>query len=540
MQAVSAAAPDDGPVTQQPASPYDNKKRQRQVERSRIHRVLLWLERIAWVVLVTWCALNSVVQWQRDVVHELVDANNLRVYTRGQELLRNVTAGIGVGNTHAKRIGNKKKKKGAATISPYGSSVAAGVYLNTRNESYILGLDAPPSMADVMLEFSGALNAASHGLLGSNVTRTRIDRMGALVDTLHTRLLEEQEKEFAEREAEIGPMSFEDRHIAKLRLRANGGRAQSLRSATQPMIAAVGADEGANDAMKMSKSKKKASVYERRYPRDVLLTDRRYIIGDQMRRPRPTADATSGVGGAEPASLPPEDAEQLRTTSDLCGVTTYFNPAKYKNKLDNFKLFYERVGKGQGLYILAVELAFTSRVDDTEDLFELQAGRDCDDVLHLTTSPSNSLWQKERMMNLGIERLPERCTKVAWIDADSFFSNENWVTETSKLLEELVVVQPYAFLVRLPPGSDWIDPAAINVTTTATNRAEDVVAVNQLYRGAGFVRVTHGRNAQKRYLLEREEEYIGHTGIAWCARRDFLMVRYASNCASAGVIRPLI
>ena len=186
------------------------------------------------------------------------------------------------------------------------------------------------------------------------------------------------------------------------------------------------------------------------------------------------------------------------------------------------------MGLGQGLYVLAVELAFTTKTSavhaDLDSLFELRAGRDADEVIHLTTSPSNTLWQKERMLNLAVARLPARCTKVAWIDADSFFTNERWVADTSALLDHQLVVQPFAFLVRLPPAVDWIDPAAINVTTaTAPGRPPgDVVAVTQLYRGAGYVRVTQGRNAQKHYLLGNEEENIGHSGIAWCARRSFL------------------
>ena len=71
---------------------------------------------------------------------------------------------------------------------------------------------------------------------------------------------------------------------------------------------------------------------------------------------------------------------------------------------------------------------------------ELRAGRDADEVIHLTTSPSNTLWQKERMLNLAVARLPARCTKVAWIDADSFFTNERWVADTSALLDHQLVV----------------------------------------------------------------------------------------------------
>ena len=42
----------------------------------------------------------------------------------------------------------------------------------------------------------------------------------------------------------------------------------------------------------------------------------------------------------------------------------------------------------------------------------------------------------------------------------------------------------------------------MNITATADrNKPEDVVAVTQLYRSAGYVRISQGRNAQKRYFF---------------------------------------
>ena len=61
---------------------------------------------------------------------------------------------------------------------------------------------------------------------------------------------------------------------------------------------------------------------------------------------------------------------------------------------------------GRAHYLAAVELAFG--VDGKLWLGE----SDADVVLSVRTSPENVMWQKERMLNLALDSLPERCTKV--------------------------------------------------------------------------------------------------------------------------------
>lgn len=53
------------------------------------------------------------------------------------------------------------------------------------------------------------------------------------------------------------------------------------------------------------------------------------------------------------------------------------------------------------------------------------------------------LWQKERLLNIAIERLPESVDAIAWIDSDLLFKNSNWLEETKQQLENYDVVQMY-------------------------------------------------------------------------------------------------
>ena len=112
------------------------------------------------------------------------------------------------------------------------------------------------------------------------------------------------------------------------------------------------------------------------------------------------------------------------------GLTTYFNPAKYGNKIENYRKFRED-SKRQGLNLLCVELAFNN------EPFELTKN-DADVLVQVR---SNSImWQKERLLNIGLKHLPKDCDKVAWIDCDIIFKNEYWIEETCKLLEKYIVI----------------------------------------------------------------------------------------------------
>jgi hypothetical protein len=51
------------------------------------------------------------------------------------------------------------------------------------------------------------------------------------------------------------------------------------------------------------------------------------------------------------------------------------------------------------------------------------------------------------------------------MDADTFFTNPNWVAETSARLDTFKVVQPFAWLIRMPPDLFWLNPADIDVAT---------------------------------------------------------------------------
>jgi hypothetical protein len=124
----------------------------------------------------------------------------------------------------------------------------------------------------------------------------------------------------------------------------------------------------------------------------------------------------------------------------LWGIATYFNPAGYRNKYDNFRLFSDSL-KRQGLPLIVVEAVMGDKA------FELQDGA-ADRVIHVRYSAV--LWQKERLYNLALQHLPADCDKVVWLDADVLFASETWVADLSRKLEEFLVVQPFEEAIQLP------------------------------------------------------------------------------------------
>lgn len=185
-----------------------------------------------------------------------------------------------------------------------------------------------------------------------------------------------------------------------------------------------------------------------------------------------------------------------RLPGSLWAVTALFNPVGYASKRANYRRF--RAGLlAAKVPLFAVELAFGDAP------FELGAG----DAEHLVQLRARDvLWQKERLLNLAVARLPADCDKVVWLDADVLFERPDWAERTSELLEDYVALQPFSRSTRLLPG-------------------ESSIPIDELPIGSGEHELLHsmayGVYAKGRGCLDRYLEH-GHSGYAWAARRELL------------------
>lgn len=178
----------------------------------------------------------------------------------------------------------------------------------------------------------------------------------------------------------------------------------------------------------------------------------------------------------------------------LWAVTCYFNPAGYQRKRDNYRAFRQHLR----VPLVAVELTFDGHYhlgpDDADIVVRVEGG----DVL----------WQKERLLNVGIEALPAECDVVAWLDCDVVFESARWPRELREALDRFDLVQLFHERHNLPPDvpveglSDWDRPASA------------MSFVHKFALGAA----THGDLVRNNAQLE-----LGSTaGLAWASRRELL------------------
>jgi hypothetical protein len=141
----------------------------------------------------------------------------------------------------------------------------------------------------------------------------------------------------------------------------------------------------------------------------------------------------------------PTGSASLREGHDLWAITCYFNPAAYRRRLANYRVFRRCLTVPLVTVELAYGPSFELHKDDAEILVQLR-GRDV-------------MWQKERLLNVALRALPRSCRKVAWLDCDIVFAAGDWAERTSALLERFVLVQPFSHLHRMPrdwgPGREW-------------------------------------------------------------------------------------
>lgn len=131
----------------------------------------------------------------------------------------------------------------------------------------------------------------------------------------------------------------------------------------------------------------------------------------------------------------------------LWAVTSYFNPRGYERRRANFSVFRDRLEAP----LIAVELGFDGRFDLTPDDAEVLVQID----------EGDTLWQKERLLNIGLGYLPDDCDAVLLIDCDVFFQSLRWHQRLLRLLERYPVVQAFTTVQHL--DADWTsgaDPGA--------------------------------------------------------------------------------
>lgn len=168
-------------------------------------------------------------------------------------------------------------------------------------------------------------------------------------------------------------------------------------------------------------------------------------------------------------------------------VTAWFDATRSVTRRENLERFASTM-LGSGVPWVLVECAF----GDAD--FELPAWTN-----PLRVRSRSVLWQKERLLNLAVSRLPPECSKVVWVDGDMLFESASWLVETSAALDLRPVVQPFTEVVRLARRSSTVD----GTETTLRGFADVLIEAPDAVAAGSF-----GAH--------------GHTGFAWAMRRELV------------------
>ncbi|NNM28498.1 MAG: hypothetical protein HKO57_03195 [Akkermansiaceae bacterium] len=184
--------------------------------------------------------------------------------------------------------------------------------------------------------------------------------------------------------------------------------------------------------------------------------------------------------------------------SRLWSVTCFYNPCRYESRLANYHVFRRELATP----LLTVEWAPDGR---------FQLGRGDAEVL-LQVRGGDLLWQKERLLNLGIEALPDTCEIAAWVDCDVIFERDDWAELAGEALEQDGLVHLFTHRFELPRHQS--DPAGIGKTELAGIRPKTSV-VDHWFRN----------QITGREMADADAPLTSHStcGLAWAARRDLLL-----------------
>lgn len=121
---------------------------------------------------------------------------------------------------------------------------------------------------------------------------------------------------------------------------------------------------------------------------------------------------------------------------DMAVITCHFNWCNYTTPVRNLNRFLFQM-ESKNIPVYGIELSLTDEF--------ITKGRS--NWKHIKVKKENICFQKEACINLVEKTIPKKYTKIAWIDHDVHFSNENWYEQTSDQLEIYKLLQLYSLLI---------------------------------------------------------------------------------------------
>lgn len=191
-------------------------------------------------------------------------------------------------------------------------------------------------------------------------------------------------------------------------------------------------------------------------------------------------------------------SNKYKTHSEAVIIACYFNPQNNPYRLKAFNIFYESI---KHLNHRIVECV----IGDTKPQLE-----ESENISRITTP--NLLWHKESILNMIVKNLPAKYKYVFWVDADVIFTNNNWLVDSVKSLQENNICQPFEYCIHLK--KDQTEPH-FDVTHEYEHVNNPRTRHPEMWRSF-CANDTIGISSDENY------DKHGHVGFAWGARREVL------------------
>lgn len=200
-------------------------------------------------------------------------------------------------------------------------------------------------------------------------------------------------------------------------------------------------------------------------------------------------------------------------SDDLWAVSAYFNPSGARSRRRNHRCMHEHLP----LPLLTVEWS-------PDGCFELDPASDAERVVRVTGG--DLLWQKERLLDIGLAALPPEVDAVAWVDANFVAVHDDWPGALRSVLQRHPVAQGFSRLHYLDPQetADLACGAAPSDLLAALDRSRATPGSARLARDDGVEALVAADVAGHASLdIPVEARRLPRNpGVAWVARREEL------------------
>lgn len=183
----------------------------------------------------------------------------------------------------------------------------------------------------------------------------------------------------------------------------------------------------------------------------------------------------------------------VNANGDLWAITSCFSPVRDPWRVENYRRFRAALE----VPLATIEIAFDGRGDLTED----------DADLYVRIHDADVLWQKERLLNLLLPRLPPSCRYVAWLDADVIMNDSGWASRAIEALSEYPLVQLFSSLCYLGRDGRQDGDLRQSVAAAVQGGAQPVAMLEQVTNRTGNAASPGMGWAAPRELLERHGLY---------------------------------